>query len=166
MRRGGGLFLFRRRARRGTVGGVTGAGCALVGCFVTVSFSVPPALAAGTAVVGSGVCLQDPRFQTCPAGCELVEPRLYALLFDLQLASPLLAQFFRARAADSRQTLLDVLGFQIFFELLQAGFQFRLLCLYLSQLLTKAGSALLRRGLRHYRSGEQAGNNQSGQKSD
>ena len=95
-------------------------------------------MSAGTALVGGGVCLHDPCFQTSAAGCQLVETSLYALLFDLQLASTLLAQFFRARAAYSRQTLLDVLGFQILFELLQAGFQFRLLCLYLSQLLARS----------------------------
>ena len=74
-------------------------------------FICPICVGTGTAVVGGGVCLHDPCFQTRAAGCELVEPRLYALPFDLQLAPPLLAQFFRARAPDSRQTFLDVLGF-------------------------------------------------------
>ncbi len=45
MRLGRGLFLFPRRARRGKVGEVTDAGCALIGGFVAVSLSVPRALA-------------------------------------------------------------------------------------------------------------------------
>ncbi len=107
-------------------------------------------------MVGSGVCLHDPCFQTRAAGCELVESCLHTLLFDLQLAPPPLAQCFRSRAPDSSQALLDVLGFQIFFELLQAGFQFCLLCLCFSQLLAKGRSAFLRSALRHYRGGQQA----------
>ena len=44
MRRGRGLFLFPRRARRGTVGELTDVGCALVGCFGAFSLSAAPAL--------------------------------------------------------------------------------------------------------------------------
>ena len=88
----------------------------------------------------------DGGFQARPAGGELVKLLAHARLLVLKLAAALLAQLICLRRADQRDAAINILRFEVLFDLLRACLELSLFGDYIAQLSAQIFRILLRPG--------------------